>query len=310
MSEFDLVYYAVKGPLANLWPVLLFPTLAALACEMAARRLPATRADWRSAAALAAAPGLLFLALGCFMLWRIATHHHWSSDLTHVIKYQGAAAIIILVMARAAGRAWQRSRALNRLVGLARRPSGRLAAASKRVGIDARLLPIADRECFVAGIARPKVYISTGALDCLTDPELDAALRHERSHVVGKDTAILAALGLLGDLSWSGRTALTAYLQSRERTADERAAKSSGPVALASALLALARGPSQPLPAIGIAGTVSPAWRLKAILDCEEPCQRGDAILPVLASLAFSATFIAWPRAQSYIIDHFCSCHL
>lgn len=310
MSEFDIIYSAVKGPLANLWPVLVFPVVAAVACEVAARRLPATRADWRSAAALAAAPGLLFLALGSFMLWRIATHPHWSPDWTHVIKYQGAAAIILAVMARAAWRARHRAHALDRLVDLARRPTGRLAAAAGRVGIDTLLLPIADRECFVAGIASPKVYISSGAIDCLTDHQLEAALRHERSHVVGNDTAILAALGLLGDLSWSGRTALTAYLQSRERTADERAARSSGPVALASALLALARGPSQPLPAIGIAGTVSPAWRLRAILDCEEPCDRGNALMPVLASLAFSAAFIAWPTAQAYIIDHFCSCHL
>lgn len=310
MTGMELVYFAVKGPLANQWPVILFPLLAAAACELAARRLPATRADWRAAGALAAAPGLLFLALGTFMLWRIATHSHWMSDAAHIFKYQGTAAVILAILIRASWRARQRSNALEALIALARAPSERLAAAGRRVGIDAYLLPLRDRECFVAGFRRPKVYMSAGALDCLSDAELDAALRHEKSHVTGRDTAVLSALGFLSDLTLSGRTALTAYLQSRERIADERAAGSAGPVALASALLALARGPTQPLPAIGIAGTVAPAWRLKAILDCEDPQDHRTAILPVASSLAFSAIFVAWPSAQAYIIDHFCACHL
>lgn len=310
MSEFDFVYFAVKGPLANLWPVVLLPLMAAIACELAARQLPATRADWRSAAALAAAPGLLFLALASIMLWRIFTHSHWMSDATHIVKYQGAAFCILAIVGRAAWRARKRSQAIDALVSLARYPCDRLARAGRRVGIDTRLLPIAERECFVAGLLRPKAYLSAGAIDCLTDVELDAALRHERSHIQGRDTAVLTLLSFLGDLVPSAGTALTAYLQSRERTADEQAASSSGSVALASALLALSRSRPKPLQAIGMAGSVEPAWRLKAILDCEDVDRPRNPILAVLAGLVFTAVWLAWPATQGYIIDHFCRCHL
>jgi Zn-dependent protease with chaperone function len=217
---------------------------------------------------------------------------------------------LVAVLGRAAWRAWQRSNAVAAIVALARQPSERLASAGRRAGVEVRLLPVADRECFVAGIARPIAYISAGALECLTDAELDATLRHERSHIVGHDTALLAGICFLGDLVPSGKTALTAYLQSRERTADEQAVLSSEPVVLASALLTLARKQRQPLPAIAMAGTVAPAWRLKAILDFEEAADQGYGGFAGLAALAFTVVWVAWPTAQNYIIDHFCTCHL
>jgi len=311
MSWFDVVYAAVKSPFANLWPLLVLPFVAGLACEFAARRLQPTRADWRLAAALAAAPGLLFLALSLIILWRIVTHSHWQLEWQHVLKYQVTALVAGAILARAAWRAWRRHAALSQLMRLAVPASGRLGNAAARAGIDVRLLPCSQPECFVAGVFDPKVYLSAGAVDRLSDRELDAALRHERSHIRGRDTAILAALGFLGDLGWFGRSAVTAYHQSRERTADEAAVQASGPIDLASALLALARSPAQPLPAIGIAGTAPATWRLHAILG-NEPVDhiRRFALTTAVAGLAMTFSFAAWPYAQTYIIGLLCPCHL
>lgn len=311
MTWFDILYAAVKGPFANLWPLLVLPFIAGLACEYAARRLQPTRADWRLAAALAAAPGLLFLSLAGVIGWRIATHTHWDPAWQHVVKYQLTMLVAGLIIGRASWRAWRRNAAFSRLAGIAKPPSGRLRSAARQSQVEAHLLPCSEPECFVAGVVSPRVYISAGAVDRLSDPELTAALRHERSHILGRDTAVLAALVFLMDLGWFGRTAVTAYHQARERTADEAAARVAGPVALASALLALTKAPPRPIPAIGIAGTASPAWRLHAILGNEElqtarPFERIFAV----AGLAASAGLAAWPSIQTYVIDQLCPCHL
>jgi Zn-dependent protease with chaperone function len=311
VSWFDLVYALVKSPFANLWPLLFLPAAAGAICEFAARRLPATRADWRLAAALAAAPGLLFLALTAIILWRIATHPHWDQAWQHVVKYQLTAGVAVLILGRAAWRAWQRKAVLAQLLRLAVPAEGRLGKAAARARVRAYLLPCSEPECFVAGVVSPAVYISAGALGRLSDGELAAALRHERAHIRGHDTAMLAFLSFLADLSLSGRSALTAYHQSRERIADEAAVQAGGPIDLASALLALAHSPVRPIPAIGIAGTAPAAWRLHAILG-NEPSRSAPrfARVAALAGLGVSASFAAWPTLQLYIIDLLCPCHL
>ena len=311
MTWADILYAIVKGPFANLWPLLVLPFVAGLACEYAARRLRPTRADWRLAAALAAAPGLLFLALAGLIGWRIANHPHWDPAWQHVVKFQLTALVAGLVVGRAAWRAWRRNAALSRLAGLARPASGRLRSAARRSEVEARLLPSSEPECFVAGVMSPRVYISAGAVDRLSDTELTAALRHERSHIRGRDTTVLGALVFLMDLGWFGRSAVTAYHQARERKADEAAARATGPVALASALLALTQAPPRPVPAIGMAGTASTAWRLHAILgnealDAARPFERIFAA----AGLAATAALAAWPSLQTYIIAQLCPCHL
>lgn len=310
MSWFEVVYALVKSPLANLWPLLVFPALAGLACEFAARRLEPTRADWRLAAALAAAPGLLFLVLSSIILWRIVSHDHWQSEWQHILKYQVTALVAVLVLSRAAWRAWRRQAALLQLVRLAAPPNGRLCQAARRAGVEVMQLPCSQPECFVAGAFSPKVYISDGALSLLADRQLDAALRHERAHIRGRDTAILPVLGFLGDLGWFGRTAATAYHQSRERAADAAAMEAAGPIDLASALLTLARS-ERPIPAIGIAGTAPATWRLHAILGNETITRQGRFARPTaLASIALTMAFTAWPSLQIYIIDSLCPCHL
>ncbi len=308
MTWGDLVYAAVKGPFSNMWPMLLLPLCAAILCEVAARRLPPTRADWRVAAALAAAPGLLFLTLAVLMLWRIFTHDHIDPAWQHVVKYQLTAVVAGLFLARAVFRSWRRHAAIAQLVKLSAEPPAHLAQAARRAGVRVRSLPCLESECFVAGAVMPTVYISAGAVARLSEVELEAALRHESAHIRGRDTAVLSLLGWLRDLVPAGSSALNAYQQARERAADEAAVRVSGPVALASALLAMACAPERPLPAIGISGTASPVWRLHAILGTEDTNRTSGRPVIALASLAITFAFAGWPTLQYAIIDNFCAC--
>src|SRR5262249_46705168 len=103
-------------------------------------------------------------------------------------------------------------------------------------------LPTSERDCFVAGVLKPTVFVSRGALEALGDAELEAALRHERAHVQGRDTLWLFLLSMLRDLAPYGEgAALEAFKLSREAIADREAAAGAGPLNLAAALVALAR---------------------------------------------------------------------
>lgn len=317
MSPFDQVLYVLlKGPLSNLWPLVLLPLVAGLLSDRAARLLPPTRCDWRVAALLAAAPGAVMLVLAAEVIFDTVTHpaHPMAPGdprWPHAVKYEVTACVAAFLLARAALRSWRRFHALRQVVRLSLPASGRLARAARRAGVETRLLPCGEPECFVAGILHPIVYVSSGALARLSDQELHAALLHERAHIRGRDTRLLTLLSLLHDLAPGGRRALSAYQQARERSADAAAVVHAGAIPVASALLALARGTPRPLPAVGIAGQAPTAWRIRAILEPDGAISVTAAarlVPPAAALLAF--TFSAWPLAHDYIIWNICNCSL
>ena len=95
-------------------------------------------------------------------------------------------------------------------------------------------------EAFCMGYLRPRIYVSTGALDGLSEDELAAVLAHERHHLVRRDPlrllvgrAAAEALFFLPPL----RRLLGRYLALAELAADEAAIKCTGTEPLASALL-------------------------------------------------------------------------
>lgn len=120
---------------------------------------------------------------------------------------------------------------------------------------------------FTHGLLRPRICVSTGALERLAPDELTAVLAHERAHVERRDplreliTRALAAsmffVPVLKDLHRH-------FLARREIEADERAVRVAGPPALASALLKLL--PVIPEPAPGPA-LVSAADILEQRID-------------------------------------------
>lgn len=117
----------------------------------------------------------------------------------------------------------------------------RLALAAADAGIAGRveLVRCGQPEVFVHGLRRPRVLITTGGLDALTDAELAAVMQHEAHHVQRRDPLRLTfvhAMGralflfpLVADL---GRQLATAT----ELEADRRAIHNAGRIQLASAL--------------------------------------------------------------------------
>ena len=295
-----VAHFVFDGPFSQIWPMLLLPLLARRLSDKAAGLLPPTRADWRVAAALAGFPGLVMLGLIVMVLSRSASHLH-GGGWSHFVQYHGAAMVAAGLLLRALLRLRQRDRELRQLLGEARPPSLRLAAAAAAASIPALELESEECECFVAGVRQPMAFVSSGAVARMSDDELIAALHHERAHAVHRDTAMLACLSFLDDLARGSERALTAYRQARERIADEEAAQRAGRLVLASALLAFAKATPASAGRIGMAGPEG-AWRLQAILQLESG-GTGPASLsrPVWASLAANLGLTLWPLAHVYL---------
>lgn len=308
MSWHDNPIYIVgnflfDSPFRTLWPLVAAPAMAALFSDRAARLLPQQGAAWPAAAALAAAPGLLGAAVICQAM-----------NLDHVITWRGvfylriAPFVAALLAAYAIGRALRRQAEINRLFAAAAPAGPRLAEAARRLGLRVRELPTREKDCFVAGLVRPTVFVSRGALDRLGDAELEAALCHERAHVEGGDTLFLMALSLLRDLApWGRGAALEAFVAAREARADRLASAAAGPLNLAGALVALARpGPASAVAALPMARRDTLRWRMQALLQTEVDAPAGARGLVVAAAVAANLALVAWPAAQAQLFMMFC----
>jgi bla regulator protein blaR1 len=147
----------------------------------------------------------------------------------------------------------------------------------------------ASPQAFCAGYVRPRVYISRGALELLSDAERGAVLSHEDRHRATRDPLRFACGRLLSQALFflpALRPLCDRYEQLAEQTADEAAVRASagrrGP--LASALLAFEA--ATPAGAAGISNErvdsllgQPPGWRLPSPL--------------VAASLATLAVLVA-----------------
>ena len=301
----DLLELMFDSPVSQFWPMLLFPALAALASDRIARKLPATRADWRAAAMLAACPGLVMLGLIAMVTVRSAAHMH-ADDYLHFIQYQAPFALGLALVGRAGWRLHRRNSPVRALQQLAHAASPRLERAAAQAGVEVREIDGDGCECFVAGVLHPCAYVSRGALKRMTDEELVAALHHERAHASSHDPAMLAALSFLADLAPGTERALGLYRQARERRADCEAAERAGPCALASALLAMSRGSAAPTAALGMSGAGSSTWRLQAILGVEAANGRMVPTERLWPAIGLNLTLTSWPVAHVYLAYLIC----
>jgi Zn-dependent protease with chaperone function len=140
------------------------------------------------------------------------------------------------------------SRLVRRVRGLTLELSDELDLTTSEVGLGGRvvLLDAPERFSFAYGVLTPRVAVSRGLLEGVSDEELRAVLEHERYHVCNLDPlkvvlvqALSAAFFLLPALD-----ALRArYLAGRELAADRRAMRACGRRPLAGALLKVVRGP-------------------------------------------------------------------
>ena len=291
------------SPFSGLWPVVVLPALAALASDRTARLLPAGQRAAIFAAVLAIAPGLV--ALGVISQ---------AMDLGPVLTWRGLVLRRLTPFVAAVLAAWPIARAMARQVGVARlfgvstAPGERLQRAATRLGVAARELPTDENECLVAGLLRPTVFVSRGALAQLGEAELNAALSHERAHIGGRDTLWLMLLSLFRDLAPFGRgEALEAFRAAREARADGQAAAAAGSLNVAAALVALARRGTAPAAALPLAREDTLRRRMQALLDGAPPtaaARRNWVELGI--GTGFNLLLVAWPVIQSQLMTVFC----
>jgi Zn-dependent protease with chaperone function len=206
-------------------------------------RRPATTAAGRifGASLLLGALGLtsaVFVVTRLFESWQVRSGSvsHEISVFGQRLSYPAANAGAIVVTALA-DRSFRRA----------------LAARSPRQLDEAWLLDDDRPQAFCAGLLRPRVYCSTGALDLLDAPALAAVLAHERQHARRRDPLRLAC----GRVLVSGLFFLPPLRRLAQRqhalaelSADEAAVLDAGGdrSALASAMLGFsqASGPDAP----------------------------------------------------------------
>lgn len=98
----------------------------------------------------------------------------------------------------------------------------------------------------IVGIFRPRLFIATQVLDLLTAEEINAALSHEKGHLIARDNMKQGLLRACRDsllIIPCGRSLDRDWAEASEEAADEWAASEGGNVALdlASALVKIAR---------------------------------------------------------------------
>lgn len=108
-------------------------------------------------------------------------------------------------------------------------------------GTAVSLFPSDRAEAFCAGCARPRVHVSTGAVELLDRDQLEAVVAHERHHRERRDPLRLLMASVLADALFFLpvlRRLNSRYAALSELAADEAAVRAKDPKTLASALLA------------------------------------------------------------------------
>jgi beta-lactamase regulating signal transducer with metallopeptidase domain len=171
----------------------------------------------------------------------------------------------------------------------------------------AESLIVADRAMLVAaaGLRRPTVLISAGALLALDDEELAASLDHERGHIARRHRYVVVLAELARALARfvpGTRAAVRELVFHLERDADRYALRRShDPAVLASAICKAAQDAPEPAPSLGLGGGVV-IRRLRLLLDPSadaRPRARigllalAPAMVALVAASAFALPFVA-----------------
>ncbi len=171
----------------------------------------------------------------------------------------------------------------------------------------AESLVVADGDLLVAvaGLRRPRLLVSAGALMALDDEELRASLDHERGHIALHHRYLLVAGELaraVGRFLPGTRAAARELVFSLERDADRYAvARRNDPAVLASAICKAARAEAPALPTLALGGGGVVARRTRLLLEtaaaaAPRPHLGLAALAPVMVVLV-AASAVALPFA-------------
>lgn len=228
----------------------LASALAWLALPRVARR--GAEVERRAAFLAAALPALLGVAVAAALvgqsLWgrdHCGAHgHHAHLCLAHGAAWAErwwAMALLAIALLLLVGRSARLARSLWRGAALDRELSHALLSRRERGPI--HLVPSPRPFCFVVGVRRPRIFVSTAARAALSDEQWRAMLLHEESHIAHRDLRDRLLLELLLGLAAPlvGRRVRALWDGAIERLRDADAAQQSSPEAVASALVAMAR---------------------------------------------------------------------
>jgi Zn-dependent protease with chaperone function len=141
----------------------------------------------------------------------------------------------------------------------------------------------------VAGLVRPRIVVSAGALTLLDDDELEAALDHERAHIVRRHRFVMlvaVAFAALGRAVPGTRRALGELGFHLERDADRWALRQRNDrLALASAICKAATAEPLGSPAFAALGSSGVRERLSQLLN-ERPAAQTRPITAAVNALA------------------------
>src|SRR6201996_3602209 len=254
--------------------------------------------------------GALGLASAIFVLarlletWRVTPHatSHQILILGQSLSYPAANIDAVVIVLLAVLGAVVTARALTgtlREVRAARRFHQLLGQRAPRPLHGALLIVDPQPQAFCAGLLRPRVYVSTGAVAILDEEALSAVLAHERHHAYRHDPLRLAAgrvlaqalffLPGLGDLV--ERQQALAELSADESAVNDLPANRS---ALARAMLSFSDSPARggstgvdPARVDYLLGD-PPSWRFPALL-----CLLAISVLVLLVAVAVLAGQVA-----------------
>lgn len=217
----------------------------------------------------------------------------------------------------AQARATRRLRARLRALRLPVPATLRDAAFGARLPGRVDLIDSAERFSFAYGLLLPRVAVSRGLFEGISDDELDAVLAHERYHVRARDPAkvmlaraVSRALFFLPAL----RHLRGRYVAGRELAADRRAVRACGRVPVAGALAKVLAGPRWPemSAAAAIGGPDLLGVRVEQLETGREPpiprVSRAAAVTTAagIAALAglIAASFLGLDDPFAFVRDH------
>lgn len=170
----------------------------------------------------------------------------------------------------------------------------RAGVTASRLGLTGRLTVFASplALAFTVGLARPRVYLSTAAVESLAPDELEAVLLHERAHLLARDPLRVAVARLLASALFFVPLAedlRRRFELAKELDADREVLAAQGQVtSLAGALDRL--GPD---PALLTHQLAVGAWSCAAARIDQLEGVQGDALLPALSARASWLSAIA-----------------
>lgn len=162
-----------------------------------------------------------------------------------------------------------------------------------------------------AGIGRPRVVVSTGALTSFDDDELAAALEHERGHIAHRHRFVLLYAELcraVGRFLPGTKRAVRELAFHLERDADRWALRSHDRFALASAIVKAAnsRQPSYGAAVTQLSGGGDLESRLGALVDSGSPStlsRRGLRMIGAAFAVLALGLVIAAPPTVAAVLE-------